>query len=839
MRRRVTRAILCNDRFLLTHNTSSLFPSVWRALRAPPRRAPGRAVHLGHGRRVWKKGAHFASCLGNAELRPPLSPPRFDLTIGLPQYCLSAANFDRDMAKHKTLLRAGSGPLFSPSLRVGKLSAPSSSFTLSAPSRGSFSLYLSLRVKAAPEAAPDAGDATAPHTLFSFSPTARGVIAAAADAASSFPPSSSSAAIAAHDDAGGGEAGAARVAAARSAEMFGTALVLSFLQACQLMPLAAHGVLCASASSRFSGATALSGRDFATLYDTLLVLHSTLRSRRWLERARLWRLVLTQRPDGAWDASDAVAFALAARPPAEVSAVPRLPWACKAALLPCLASAPAADEAPSPAASPRHAHAAAGGDCPLAGCTAAALVAPMPAALAALPPSAEASRVWVTMCCLSYLEPLNISWLRGDGGASSASAGGEATLVDAAHAWLGRHTSQHSEVAAALYGGALVKASRGAVDGWHRAWKARIAELRSAPSIVSARGRSYADRVAASAYFSLRERHELFATFLAEPSDGVQRWQRWIMVLTSCVCVCVCVCVAQQPGARENAARAHFISFSRLTRALSVMLSLCVTNTWFYYVKAVNCCSQLRSILNSGPDGGFCPSSGGPCRGFDGDCGALRTQFEALPVRNAYASGLASYACDAFPNSEGAGASGARDTFLVALIGIAVAAPVTSCAYHTKGALVVCETRDQTASLLTRSHASSHRLRVRIRQRRGRPQELPHPGALRRLLVARRVPPRLPRPLHHIASLPLGVPRHRPPAVAPLPLVRALRQRPVVRDPYLDVAPRRRDRHLHAAQVGGGATRGARRRGRGYRRRRRRRRRRAPQRRRPRRRRRG
>jgi hypothetical protein len=58
-----------------------------------------------------------------------------------------------------------------------------------------------------------------------------------------------------------------------------------------------------------------------------------------------------------------------------------------------------------------------------------------------------------------------------------------------------------------------------------------------------------------------------------------------------------------------------------------------------YYTKAVNCCAEITSILNSGPDGGFCASAD-DCRGYKGNCGDLSLQFDTLAVLPDYPNGL-------------------------------------------------------------------------------------------------------------------------------------------------------------------------------------------------------
>ena len=93
-------------------------------------------------------------------------------------------------------------------------------------------------------------------------------------------------------------------------------------------------------------------------------------------------------------------------------------------------------------------------------------------------------------------------------------------------------------------------------------------------------------------------------------------------------------------------------------------------------VKGVNCCAELRGILNSGPDGGFCPPSG-PCRGHVGDCGELRAQFAFVPVLPNFSTGLSGYTCRAFPDTGESGIAGnQRDIWIVALVTLAVGLPI-------------------------------------------------------------------------------------------------------------------------------------------------------------------
>ena len=77
--------------------------------------------------------------------------------------------------------------------------------------------------------------------------------------------------------------------------------------------------------------------------------------------------------------------------------------------------------------------------------------------------------------------------------------------------------------------------------------------------------------------------------------------------------------------------------------------------------KAVNCCAEVVAILDSGPDGGNCPSAA-DCRGFTGNCADIVNQFADLPVLPDFPDGMADYTCSAFPNDDNP-----VDSFIVGL----------------------------------------------------------------------------------------------------------------------------------------------------------------------------
>jgi hypothetical protein len=175
--------------------------------------------------------------------------------------------------------------------------------------------------------------------------------------------------------------------------------------------------------------------------------------------------------------------------------------------------------------------------------------------------------------------------------------------------------------------------------------------------------RSHVHRTATGVVRALVSRHQTFATFLSEPLDaGLQRWQMFVIVVTL-VCSQLLVNIWCE-------------SYSMRAALLVPLACSCVRAPMMrrmFYARGVNCCAELRGVLDSGPDGGHCPAdAAAACRGFAGDCAALAAQFAAVPVLPDYPAGLSDYTCHAFPDDDAP-----LDSFLVGLISIAVALPVT------------------------------------------------------------------------------------------------------------------------------------------------------------------
>jgi len=113
-------------------------------------------------------------------------------------------------------------------------------------------------------------------------------------------------------------------AAVRQNQLVGTALVFAFLSNTKTLPVAELAKRTAAASAHLAGVR-LPGidRGFDELLPLFLVMLSpgNLSSRGdWLEKSRLWRLILLQRADGGFDCNESLAFALQAH---EGAAPPR------------------------------------------------------------------------------------------------------------------------------------------------------------------------------------------------------------------------------------------------------------------------------------------------------------------------------------------------------------------------------------------------------------------------------------------------------------------------------------------------------------------------------------
>jgi hypothetical protein len=249
--------------------------------------------------------------------------------------------------------------------------------------------------------------------------------------------------------------------AAALEELIGTSLVLAFLQVTQLATVVEIAARRAAAAEHFGATRPPAGQDFDAVATTCISLLSPgiLNGRaRWWQRARLFRLVFSQRADGAWDVCDAVAFALEARTTAEVTQLAPSAWERLrdgvmtlvgmvveagtddaddlartgfdiAALQRNTKTDAGADRTAALAAAQELAAEAASedeatkvADDPLR-CSLTAVVQSVPRRLVALhrthsgseEEDVDAKRVWATLCCIALLKTLSCCWLWTDG----------------------------------------------------------------------------------------------------------------------------------------------------------------------------------------------------------------------------------------------------------------------------------------------------------------------------------------------------------------------------------------------------------------------------------------
>jgi hypothetical protein len=217
-------------------------------------------------------------------------------------------------------------------------------------------------------------------------------------------------------------------------DFIGTALVLAFLQSAQMLPFGQLGERKSAAKRYFDGMLTPFGYDFdKTVTDFVtLVSPGTLNgNQKWLPNARLWRMIMTQHPEGFWAASDSVAFALEARAAGEVAALPLLSFVARVGK----AAGMFTEEGPAEAmeylaisaaedaklkADRARADAAAGdmtNDCPIT-CPKAVLTDSVPEQLrkvAEADADVDVERVWTTMLCVIVLQRMKFSWISGDG----------------------------------------------------------------------------------------------------------------------------------------------------------------------------------------------------------------------------------------------------------------------------------------------------------------------------------------------------------------------------------------------------------------------------------------
>jgi hypothetical protein len=224
--------------------------------------------------------------------------------------------------------------------------------------------------------------------------------------------------------------------------LVGTALVLAFLQVAQLISVVELAQLVSAAKAHFADVVTPAGWSFEKTQIDFVTLLSpgTINGRsRWLLRARFWKLMMSQSPDGFWDPSSSVAFSLSARATQETAGLRRMLKERLRAFIGELFevfeeetqnNGDITDTWEHLRSDPEILHGndllmaqfeVANNDMPsddvLASNTA-AIVASMPPRLVQLAikdSNINVTRVWTTLCCMCMLQELPYSWIWGDG----------------------------------------------------------------------------------------------------------------------------------------------------------------------------------------------------------------------------------------------------------------------------------------------------------------------------------------------------------------------------------------------------------------------------------------
>ena len=429
------------------------------------------------------------------------------------------------------------------------------------------------------------------------------------------------------------------LAATESARVTSSALMFALIWTRMLLPREEIAERQAAAAEHFSRERTSAGSFDALVarFKDLLAGGNLCVTEKWMDKARLWRIILLHNAEGYWDPTPGLAFALQATTaqPGASHGRPTLWQAMSRKLSAFISGEPDAKpdvEEDEGAGSPPGSPASPGSpgtpealrDDPLHFSMAGAL-ASMPHALRAA--TAEpAERVWVTLLCMALLEGMENCYIV-NGVASKEMEEEEVTMVDQAESWLTGVASRDADVAAALPG-ARVRAARMTRE-WALAQEERIAALRRFELSGQHRSAQQVSRVVGEVVRAAQTKHETFSTFLGPPQDGLQRWQKWCMMLT-------------------------------------VIIGGLTVETWFFYSKGVTCCGQLRELVGCSADPGV------PCRGFTNDCADLQAQFQELPPQVLPpGADVAGFTCHAFPDDDNP-----VDKFFVGLIFAAVAIPL-------------------------------------------------------------------------------------------------------------------------------------------------------------------
>ena len=460
----------------------------------------------------------------------------------------------------------------------------------------------------------------------------------------------------------------------------GTALVFAFLSINKALPEAELARRLDAARAYFNDGSCDGITHASPLghgFDTLLALFSTMLAKGhlggadWMAKARLWRLIFLQRPDGGWALSNSIAFSFEARR----GELDPSPASC------CL---PSADDQPAGyvVAEAWDDDVAERGfseptilceDCPLT-CSREAVRECLPAALARLgrrrrlePTAANAnrstatvpvSRVWATALALAVLEDLDFSLL-------VAAEPHQRTIVDAGQAYLDAIAASSSGLRRMLRSGELRASASHSCDRWVLLLEQTVGALRDADAACSCTGRASGQSKCSPREALAAEQRQVLA------GKALKLWQVWMIICTLVLAMLFIStwCVLASSKARLTILACAVANASWLTDCYYLLTSF--HGPRFQYSRATNCCLEVRTLLNAGAGlscgsevlftgGASCEASflRQPCLGFSGDCADLTAQFATLPGAYFYGepptchSTLEEFECRAFPTKD-------------------------------------------------------------------------------------------------------------------------------------------------------------------------------------------
>ena len=485
-----------------------------------------------------------------------------------------------------------------------------------------------------------------------------------------------------------------------------TALIFAHMANARCLPLVEFSQRRADAAEYFHS-TAVRGHSFEDLCAKFMLMlgddaGSLVGRSKWMATARLWRLILLQNPDGSFDLTDSLAFALEAHagplPPAKSRAEAMASGLLSKLRL--LVTPPddmddlidgeeeedeqlEAEDATQPQV------AASLTDDPLT-FTADAILRAMPCRLKRHVRRDESQRkLWATLLALSWLEDSHATWLVDDEKGR--------TIVDACHAYIDTVVATKKRLLHRPHRLARLRREAAlALRRWKAATQYAMQRARDSDALARQNALVRVQNAGSRIVKSMMTDHDTFSTFL--DTDGfIQRWQRFMILVT-------------------------------------LLCSSLLTSIWFYSSRGIACCTEIRTLLDTG-SGQTCslllstdyaavshtgsidtnalsqyllPSSNssaaaapvvstgcdpalpaGICLGSLGACGDLPTQFANLQGAYVYSitlqcsstpddpscichTTLGDYTCHAFPDP-----AYVTDQLFVGLICIAVALPVT------------------------------------------------------------------------------------------------------------------------------------------------------------------